>query len=1109
MRRHRSTYDTIDKPPSTISCQPRHQSARKLVDPNPVHRSHSTRSTHPQSSSPSAHQPKLAHRLSSSLGLDLNPKKLLRSLSLLSRTNHPSSSSPPAISQPESSNPTHAHRRRSFLPNRFSFHPPPTSQSNLSYPPPHSSQLTHRQPIRTISNTLLNSSPSSRLSNSIHSNPSSHHHHHHQSHLVISSMSPSSPLPLSLPLPPPPPSALSPSLSNLYADFPDPTLEAVQKNSPTNDLPPLDSCNTCSLEINNTLIAHPPSKPQRHSFWSGLGLRDRSNSRKNSSVTLAAYPNQIYKSSTMDCPIRHPASTGPSRAIAMVGNIRRGIGRMILEELVTQKFIVVALIDKPDGDFSRSVEALASSPSLFHAFAVDGGLFGQPIIGAETEEPSNKLSDIDPDRTASGMKASRRKSFRSFRLTSKKSNSSNLKADTPVSSATCSSTLGDSITENSSILSSQLTHFESARLRSIAELKNIFQAYRVDTVICCFEPQVLEEPAGPRSKARAEDERQFGLPPATERTRIESMERTVLESCLASGVVGRFAVTVHSTCLGPSVLSPHPTQSIRPHLLSVLSAADGSRVSPHPPISVTEFRWGFLMNDLAIDEGLVDGATAENGLGKWLCEPPKSRWVVDYDHRRCILPAKATSKREAATGKGKQRLEPVCMTLAEDAARFVGLACKLKRQWEWKTGKMVGDFVQGGWDEVAETIEKMSKKKFQREYVCVGTMVNGYSYTSGSTCSNSSFDQQKQISNLDLTETSVIMTPQHQNRLLVEDFFKYEDELRANLAKENLDASSVRLREFARVWFTPLPQPPSIVVDGTRLRKRTSRAGLSRTNPASRIGSSSSLKPQVAENGELRPAVKAGPINTHQLTGSSRSMKPAVDGVPTQFLSVPPPSSSLAPSSSASVQTSVIPPSNPSEPRSQAQIIPPSPVNGRPLVMTSNHHHHPLKVHSIPQPNPSAAPPAQHGAEFNFVPKLVVPFGMAQAERPPLPRPSQPAMNYHEPIPTGTHVTTPSSTLAVAGHHHGMVSSALIGTHHVVPPNNHHHQALPLPPQNKTLSAPRRPTGTLSQHHGHPVNPPMNNHYYHPSSGMSLSTPRQDRDENRLLRRSPLATRVA
>lgn len=354
---------------------------------------------------------------------------------------------------------------------------------------------------------------------------------------------------------------------------------------------------------------------------------------------------------------RRPSLLGPSRVIAVVGNIRRGIGRMILEEIVSQKFIVVALIDKADGEFSRSVELLASSPSLFHAFVVEGGLFGQAMAG-EIEElgKPNQLVNQPTTRT------SRSKSFRSFRLgTSKKSSS---KSGTPVSSATDS--LGDSsiateLSSHNSFTPKKPSATEAARLRSIVELKNIFQAYRVDTVICSFEPQVLDQPTGPRAKARVEDEQQFGLTPIAERARIERMERTVLEASLASGAVGRFSVTIHPTSLGPCVLSPNPIGSIRPHLLSVLSE-DNLQMGPDPAISITEFRWGFLMNDLAFDGSLVDGITAENGLGKWLCEPPSFRRLLDYERRKCLIPARTISRRESTKKKGKHKLEPVCMT---------------------------------------------------------------------------------------------------------------------------------------------------------------------------------------------------------------------------------------------------------------------------------------------------------------------------------------------------------------------------------------------------------------------------------------------------------------
>ncbi|POW02086.1 hypothetical protein PSTT_12045, partial [Puccinia striiformis] len=648
-------------------------------------------------------------------------------------------------------------------------------------------------------------------------------------------------------------------------------------------------------------------KPHRHSFWSGLGSKDRSNSRKNSSVTLATYPNQrIYKTCTLDSMTRRPSLLGPSRVIAVVGNIRRGIGRMIVEELVSQKFIVVALVDKADGEFSRSVELLASSPSLFHAFVVEGGLFGQAMAG-ETEElgkVNNNNNNDDQLVTEPRTRTTRAKSFRSFRLGSKKSYSS--KGGTPLSSATGS--LGDSsiteISSHGSFMSTPPSTTDTARVRTIVELKNIFQAYRVDTVICSFEPQVLDQPAGPRSKARMEDERQFGLPPVAERARIERMERTVLEASLASSAVGRFSVTIHPTSLGPCVLSPNPSNSIRPHLLSALS--EEGQISHDPPISITEFRWGFLMNDLAFDDSLVDGQTAENGLGKWLCEPSRSRSVIDLEHLRCLIPAK-TTRRESSKKKGKHKLEPVCMTLAEDVARFIGLACRLRDHWEWKSGKMVGDCVPGGWEQIVETIERTSRKQLDRQYVCVGSMMNGYASDSGS--SNSSLEQQKQMSNADLADTSGMVQG---CRLSSEEVYRFDDELRGTLAKDKHDASAVRLSEFIRVWYTPLPQPPSIVIDGNRCRKKSFRGNFKKN-------SSSPFKPQVAENGTL-------PKQHHN--------RRKADEAPNQFLASP-----LLPNRLTISQS----------------------VKPSPLIL--------LDLYPLSGPTQSSKT-----TDFNFIPKAIVPF---------------------------------------------------------------------------------------------------------------------------------------
>ncbi|KAH9462967.1 hypothetical protein Pst134EA_015055 [Puccinia striiformis f. sp. tritici] len=795
-------------------------------------------------------------------------------------------------------------------------------------------------------------------------------------------------------------------------------------------------------------------KPHRHSFWSGLGSKDRSNSRKNSSVTLATYPNQrIYKTCTLDSMTRRPSLLGPSRVIAVVGNIRRGIGRMIVEELVSQKFIVVALVDKADGEFSRSVELLASSPSLFHAFVVEGGLFGQAMAG-ETEElgkVNNNNNNDDQLVTEPRTRTTRAKSFRSFRLGSKKSYSS--KGGTPLSSATGS--LGDSsiteISSHGSFMSTPPSTTDTARVRTIVELKNIFQAYRVDTVICSFEPQVLDQPAGPRSKARMEDERQFGLPPVAERARIERMERTVLEASLASSAVGRFSVTIHPTSLGPCVLSPNPSNSIRPHLLSALS--EEGQISHDPPISITEFRWGFLMNDLAFDDSLVDGQTAENGLGKWLCEPSRSRSVIDLEHLRCLIPAK-TTRRESSKKKGKHKLEPVCMTLAEDVARFIGLACRLRDHWEWKSGKMVGDCVPGGWEQIVETIERTSRKQLDRQYVCVGSMMNGYASDSGS--SNSSLEQQKQMSNADLADTSGMVQG---CRLSSEEVYRFDDELRGTLAKDKHDASAVRLSEFIRVWYTPLPQPPSIVIDGNRCRKKSFRGNFKKN-------SSSPFKPQVAENGTLRE-VGLKPNNNHN--------RRKADEAPNQFLSVP---SSAKQTNNLSVGQALSTNSSRPVPASQVQLS------------------------------------QSKTTDFNFIPKAIVPFNnpLNSANENNFPR--QPGMTQQQQKPvTQNRSFVPSSTP------NGQSYPTMTFQEPYQPPKQPSYSSLVTPFNGSNHNNTRPPPPPPSQGGFSLLNHQQKQQQArHIGSGFNTNNPNVNHsvvsnnnhhDSNRILPRSPLAARVA
>ncbi|CAH7666629.1 hypothetical protein PPACK8108_LOCUS977 [Phakopsora pachyrhizi] len=562
-------------------------------------------------------------------------------------------------------------------------------------------------------------------------------------------------------------------------------------------LPPSVTNLPLQIQSGDSRPAPKSTRQNRHSFW--LGLRQRSSSRLNSTTTLATYPNQQpSRSMTIDSITKSPSLLGPSRVIAVVGNIRRGIGRMILEELVLKRCIVVALIDKPDGNFSRSVEALACSPSLFHAFAIEGGLFGREMI-EDRSSPANSFQNFPPINPLQASTQSGTKNQRSnFKLTqmkrSKKFNSM----------IAISKTVDDSRNHPSTGQSLLGITGDNSRKKIKDELSRIFEAYRVDTVICSFEPQSKSaNEAGFRTQERAKDEVQFGLDSVSERKRIESMERAVLESCIQSGVVGRLALTVHSTGPSPSPLTPPPTSSIRPHLMI------GNDQS-NPRISVTEFRWGFLMNELASEGCLIDGATAENGLGKYLLEPgkgPDGRWVIDFEHKRARLP---TCRSISELGKGKQKPETVCFTLAEDVARFVSLACKLREPWDWNTGKMVGDTARGGWDEVVDLIERVSRSKLEREYFQVIPTVSSGGNESSSETSSSKSSTDQQSSTLPVSS---------EEGTLRESFDKYDDRLRAKLAEEGLDASSVRLSEFVRVWFTPLPQPPTIKIDGSRVRK--------------------------------------------------------------------------------------------------------------------------------------------------------------------------------------------------------------------------------------------------------------------------------------------------
>ncbi|MBW0498482.1 hypothetical protein O181_038197 [Austropuccinia psidii MF-1] len=172
------------------------------------------------------------------------------------------------------------------------------------------------------------------------------------------------------------------------------------------------------------------------------------------------------------------------------------------------------------------------------------------------------------------------------------------------------------------------------------------------------------------------------------------MEHNVLEACLASGAIALFSIRVNHTSLSPSILSPSLTGQIPPHLFPILS--DHFSYNHQSMISITELRWGVLMNELAADEGLFDGASAENGLGKWLYEPPSSCWVIDFNQKKCLLP------NHIGTNLEKNR--------KEDVAIFIVLACKLREPWQWKLGRMVGDNLKGVWEEMVDSVKEISGK---------------------------------------------------------------------------------------------------------------------------------------------------------------------------------------------------------------------------------------------------------------------------------------------------------------------------------------------------------------------------------------------------------------
>lgn len=689
------------------------------------------------------------------------------------RTSTTSTSFNPTISQRQSTNTTITNTTdlSSTL-----FSPTPSSASSLSH------QQTQKLPFSSSSNSSFITTD----------------HHHHSSAPV------SSPTNLKI---------STTTEDMIYSSLPPSTTNLNLNQNHHHQLPN-------SLLSTHSLVPSIQSKSHKSSirplsFFSSLSIRPKSRllSKKQSSVTLS---NSYSNSSSPQIHSPHisisPSLRGPSRVVAIVGNIRFGIGRLIVEDLVRSKHIVVALIDQHDAKFSQSLESLALSPSLFHAFSISA-LFSHDLLPSQHRSMNDSQSNPQLNHTATSPPISPTSArFKSFNPIRKRH------------------TLQTTSTEPTTIINYDSPPIDPVadRTRSlaIAEIKNVLQSYRVDTVICCFEPIPREDT--PRSILRRESEKQDHLlPPEIERSRIETMESIVLKACKTSGHVGRFAVCAHGPRLSP--LTPIPSNTPYHHL-----DTEGS------PITLTEFRWGFLMNELAADEALRDGLTGENGLGNWLDEPPHDRWMIDFENKSARLPCSSGNGRD----KGKEKVEAVCFTLAEDVARFVSLACRLKTEWKWETGMMVGDKIRGGWEEVINQLETVSRTKYRREYH------QKFTIDQSPASSKSSIDQYSSHSNPNPNQHTMT---------------NFDDILRGRLAREGLDASSVRLMEFFRVWYSPLPKPPQILIDRSGGNHRQSL----QTVQSRRQKNRSLLSPPPPAPSTLANKIGSAPTTTTLMTGNA------------------------------------------------------------------------------------------------------------------------------------------------------------------------------------------------------------------------------------------------